>query len=203
MKKEALYLLLILPLFTGCFLMSSLQDGNTVGKKNVAMSFSVHGAKGTKPTFNPDNEDPNEDTSYKPIIQWSSSYGINEKFDLGFRINNANIITLTSKYQLLGSRYTKHGLSTGLDLSPTGIIIPLYYSYKFDPSGSIYLNAFYNPLVYPSLAINGGLILGQGSTKLALEIGHQRFLKGNGKRKYQGYTGGIGVFYYFGKDFKK
>ncbi len=161
--------------------MSSLQDGNTLGKKNVAMTFSIHGAKGTLPVLDSDNEDPKENPSYKPILQYTGRFGVIEKFDLGFRLNNVNIISITSKYQLLGSRYTNHGLSIGLDLSPAGIHIPMYYSYTFDPSASVYLNSFYSPFVYPSLAFNCGLILGEGKTKLALEVRHQRFMDNNEK----------------------
>lgn len=203
MKKNFFYLLFILPIFNGCFLMTSLQDGNTLGKKNVSMTFSAHGVKGTLPTFDPDYEGPKRVPKYRPVFQYSSRFGVSEKLDLGFKLNNSHLLDLTSKYQLIGSRFTKHGLSTGLDVSIAGIHIPLYYSYRFDPSASIYVNTFYSPFFIPSININSGFILGQSKTQLALEFGYQRYFRLESLEDFNGITFGVGILHNFGKDFNK
>ncbi len=120
-------------LFHGCIPLNSYHSGRTIGKNNWEFLGTVN-ANNTPYSHSEIllfNEDTTEIASSHLELQ--TSYGLGERWDLGFRINSTFAIGLLTRVQLLGGKTSPAALSLGAEYGlfsgSNYFQVPLHFSF--------------------------------------------------------------------------
>lgn len=170
MTKNYIYSLsffFIIVLFSSCASLTGFQDGRAVGEGNGEAMISLNASQ--SPSFI-DLEETIDGTTGEtfdiprflfPNIELGGRYGIADDLDVTLKLNTNLNISAGIKYQILGDRFSKYALGTGLEVGSFGLItglfntqIPLYASIHPTESFAFYLSPRF---IYQFSSI-GGLI---------------------------------------------
>jgi hypothetical protein len=152
-RKKNLTLLVLLfttVLLTGCLSLSTIQSGKTLGKDNSELAVSGSYGKFSQISVL-DNEG---DFDNKPLFAVRSQYGVSQRLDLGFRLNQNTFVGPTVKWQIMGDKESTFASSVGLDIGFNFFsfafgnftyyaTIPLFLSYHPKKNISFYLTPRY------------------------------------------------------------
>ena len=150
MNKQSNYnpLFLIAILFSilllnSCASLTGYQDGRAIGEGNGEAMVSLNLSQ--SPSFSDLDETVGEEFDIPrflfPNIELGGRYGLAEDIDVTLRMNTNLNLGVGIKYQILGDRFSKYALGTGLEVGTFGLIsglwntqVPLYAS--IHPSAS-------------------------------------------------------------------
>lgn len=98
-------------ILSGCLLLPALQSGKTVGENNVELS-----ANGSYGKYSPNSVlDIEGDFDYKAVIGVRTHYGLTDKIDIGFDLDQTSFVGGSFKYQFLGDQNSKFATSVGVE----------------------------------------------------------------------------------------
>lgn len=216
---KILILLLTILSLQSCASLTGFQDGRTVGEGNGEAMISLNASQ--SPSFI-DLEETIDGTTGEsidiprflfPNIELGGRYGIAEDLDVTLKLNTNLNISAGIKYQILGDRFSKYALGTGLEVGSFGIVtglfntqIPLYASIHPTESFAFYLSPRF---IYQFSSIGGligwnyiggntGLLFGS-KHKFGLDVGYYQV--GTSSTARIGLiTVGIGGKFFFGNN---
>jgi hypothetical protein len=182
---------LALLLLNGCASLTGYQDAKAVGKSKVEGGLSINISK--SPDFISEDIDDSlgvDNGITFPNVELFGRYGVTDKLDIGAKLNSNLNLSITSKYQLLGDKYSKTAVAVGAEFGTFGLItnlwniqLPLYLSVHPMDNLSIYLSPKYiyqfgvGDLTNESLSYiggNSGILFGK-KNKFGIDFGYYRF----------------------------
>ncbi|MCC2548865.1 hypothetical protein LJY25_20620 [Hymenobacter sp. BT175] len=131
--------LLALP---GCVALNSHQTGRTLGKDAYLATASLNAGKLDAHAYSLSSD--SSKTSYFVVGEASAKYGVNERVDVGVRVNTSTQLTLTGKAQIAGTQHSRFASSVGLEAgaSPVALLMlqTLSYSGSVASFSSVHMN---------------------------------------------------------------
>ena len=111
MKFKALILSVFSLMSSGCLSLPTLQTGRTVGKNNVDVSLNGSYGKYSQNSV----LDFEGEFDYKPVFGIRGNYGITQRIDLGFNLDQTSFVGPSFKYQFLGDQNSLLASSIGVE----------------------------------------------------------------------------------------
>ncbi len=144
-----LCLLSLLISISACANFDTTQTGRSIGKNNMSYSGSFNFRAFDKSDISLDSDS---------ILPFSAQarlyYGLNDNFDIGLSINSSSLMTLHSKYQIIGSKNSFYAASIGADIGcatlSTFLTKTSAYTGSFRIYNSFHLNDKFGVTFHPA-----------------------------------------------------
>ncbi len=184
-NMSRLYFLVLVFVFQSCASISGFQDGKTLGKKITELESSIIYSKAPayKSTDHASTYFPNSGLNFGLHLR----SGLNDKTDIGFRLNTNLSAAVSLKRQILGDQYSHAAIATGIEVGTSpyafgfsnfAISIPLYFSIHPEENYSMYFSPIYTAELsslntHHNYGVNFGLLSGSWN-KTGLEFGYYK-----------------------------